>query len=133
MKALIFTIFLTSLLLSKPIQKIDFSKTILQVGAFKNQKILKNMQSKLSSYNLFTKEIDGYKKLFVLNPTKSQISEIKKIVPQAFVVSTTTKKKIFSTNKTSKKAIQEIKLNLAPTKDGLNTTTIIKTRKKFFK
>ncbi len=133
MKTLIFIIFLTSALYSQSIKKIDFSKTILQVGAFKNQKVLKKLQSKLSSYNLFTKEIYGYKKLFVLNPTKSQVSKIKKIVPKAFTLSSASKKEIFSANNSSKKTIQEIKLNLAPQQDGLNTKTIIKTRKKFFK
>ena len=133
MKTLIFMIFLTLVLHAQAIQKIDFSKTILQVGAFKNQKVLKKLQSKLSSYNLFTKGINGYTKLFVINPTKSQILQIKKIVPKAFTLSSASKKEIFSENTSSKKTIQEIKLNLAPQKDGLNTKTIIKTRKKFFK
>ncbi len=133
MKALILILFLLLSLFSQPIKRIDFSKTILQVGAFKNQKALEKLQSKLSSYTLFTKEINGYKKLFVLNPTKSQIVKIKKIVPSAFILSAISKKKIFSSTNTKQEPIQVIKLNLNPPDNGLNTKTIIKTRKKFFK
>ena len=129
---LLFLLF-SHILASNQHMKIDFSKTILQTGAFKNQKMLEQLQSKLSAYTLFTKEISGLKKLFVINPTSSQIISIKKIVPKAFILSNSAKQKLFTDKKSDKKTIEVLNLNLQPSLKGLNTKTIITTRKKFFK
>ena len=131
MKRIVFFIFFISLLFSQEIQKIDFSKTILQVGAFKKASSLLKIKKRLSSYNLLTKKVDGFTKLFVLNPTKNDIKKIKKIIPNAFILSQNAKNKIFK-NTTKKLDIPIINLNYNSDKK-LNTQTIIKTRKKFFK
>ena len=131
MKRIVFFIFFISLLFSQEIQKIDFSKTILQVGAFKKTSSLLKIKKRLSSYNLLTKKVDGFTKLFVLNPTKNDIKKIKKIIPNAFILSQNAKNKIFK-NTTKKLDIPIINLNYNSNKK-LNTQTIIKTRKKFFK
>ncbi len=131
MKRIVFFIFFISLLFSQEIQKIDFSKTILQVGAFKKTSSLLKIKKRLSSYNLLTKKVDGFTKLFVLNPSKNDIIKIKKIIPSAFILSQNAKNKIFK-NTTKKLDIPIINLNYNSDKK-LNTQTIIKTRKKFFK
>jgi len=134
MKALIIFLFFSVLIYGADTDnKIDFKKDILQVGAFSTTKTLKKLQTKLSNYNLLTKKIDNYIKLFVLNPTKKDIEVIKKTVPSAFLLSTTAKEKLFSKNTRKKDEIPVVKINLQTINQGLNTQTIVKTRKKFFK
>ncbi len=134
MKKVILFLTLISLVYGEvTIEKVDFSKAILQVGAFKNDKVLSKFKIKLKNYNLLTKDVNGYKKLFVINPTTDQIKNIKKIVPKAFLLSSFSKNKIFKTKTSQKSNIPTIKLNLKKNNTGLNTKTIIETRKKFFK
>ena len=131
MKTLIIYLFLfISTLFASSKITIDLKKEILQVGAFSNKKTLKNLQTKLSKYNLLTKEIDNLNKLYVLNPTKEDIKRIKKIIPTAFLLSKSAKDKLMSK---SRNKIPVIKINLQTSNKGLNTHTIVKTRKKFFK
>jgi len=134
MRSLLILTILTVLLFSKtPGSKIDFSGTILQVGAFSSKRVLNSLKSKLSSYNTLTKQVGNYSKLFVLNPTKKDIRRIKKLVPKAFLLSPIAKKRLFGKEISSPDEIPVIKLNLQTQNSGLNTKTIVQTRKKFFK
>ena len=134
MKNLLILLTLTLTLFSNTSNiKIDLKGSILQVGAFSNKKVLNSLKSKLSSYNTLTKKVDNYFKLFVLNPTKKDIISIKKIVPKAFLLSYSAKKRLFDKKVSSSKEIPVVKLNLQTKNSGLNSKTIIKTRKKFFK
>ena len=127
---IIYLLFSISYLTASDKTIIDLKKKILQVGAFNNQKSLSKLQKKLSKYNLLTKKVDNFNKLYVLNPTKQDIKYIKKIIPSAFLLSKIAQEKIMlkDTNETP-----IIKINLPTSNKGLNTQTIIQTRKKFFK
>jgi len=127
LKTLLILVFVGSVLYCKPV--LDFSKEVIQVGVFSKQKSIDRLKVKLKTYNIFTKKYSNSMiKAFVINIPKKNLqttlASIKKVVPKAFVLSQSAKKRLFQ----KKIEIEQI----VPSNDGINSKTIIKATKKYF-
>jgi len=115
--------------------KPELSKNIIQIGVFKDAKNIAKLKQDLKDYDFFTKTYPNkLKKLFIVNikdkELEKTLSDIKKIVPKAFVLKEKQKKMLFLQKQKSDWLNKSLSKN--EQKSKLDSKAIIKTRNKFF-
>ena len=132
-KFIIFLIINTHLIAST--NTIDISKSIIQIGAFKKITNVNKLKKAFNNYQIVIKKTsNNLNKIFIVNiekkETKSILNDIKKIIPNAFLLSNKQKQKNFHKKITDNH--QNKTFINTNNSSKLDSKAIIKTRKKFF-
>lgn len=114
------------------IEQINPDLEVLQLGAFKKKKNILNKNMENLQVDFFMEKSDNWYRLFAVNIPKSDFKEIEKQIKKEFPTAFKAKYKIIKLLKNRPESASFNTPEIYHDNTGLNTKSILKTRKKFF-